>query len=59
MNLIFQSPFLVSPTGSWDLFAIKSAAVFSLVCFLGQWFLETLRKCWQQQTLSARIYFPL
>jgi len=32
-NLILQSAFLFSTTGSWDLFVIKSVAVFGLVFF--------------------------
>jgi len=33
INLILHSAFPFSTTGSWDLFAIKSAAVFGLVFF--------------------------
>jgi len=33
INPILQSAFLFSTTGSWDLFAIKSAAVFGLAFF--------------------------
>ena len=33
INLILQSAFLFAPTGSWNLFSIKSAALFGLVFF--------------------------
>ena len=33
INLILQSTFLFSMTGSWDMFAITSAVVFGLVFF--------------------------